>query len=219
MLMGLETQVTETVAPPETQGRYRKRMNTSEVIDAFIRNNQSVANSGNLYLDRGVLYSYGRHWPLARWVRLIGASDTVRMLIRYENGSVTTSTKHRSPLINCIANHGWFLVNRYAFIVDDVMADTLGRHKFNYEELVANAALSAEKAFRGPKTMREGKARFAVERLFLAFDYANMFGLTGKPSADTPPGVLADWLGENMPELTNLRRCAASLCHITGSAL
>lgn len=194
-----EERTTVTFYPAEDlPGRYKKVMSTYEVIEAFIENRQHVAISANLYLDRGVLYSYGRHWPLARWCKNATGGPEF-CLYRRDGGTVTTATKHRAPLVSALVKDA-----RIKFCVDNVLAETETHHRDNYGWMVDRAESLARLGRRGPKALRAWKAWGAVDHLFVAFHYMNYATAGGFPTSDMPHAILRDWIEEKMPTYTQL---------------
>lgn len=200
---------TETVYPPTDIGkRYKTKFPTAGVIEKFIENRQWIADSQNLHMDRGRLFSYGWHYPLARWVRNT-TGGPVFMLVRSvaSGASMTTLTKHRSPLIQAIAQNTHF----YAFIVETVDKDGDDAHVHNCSVRYAYAEQLAKKVRGGPVIARWGKAWSAIDYLFVTFMYANRCLTGGFPSSEMPHGILRDWLEEKMPSYPFLIQAAHTL--------
>lgn len=66
-------------------------MTNKEVCEAFVDGTRNTDPKKNLYIARGVLYSYGEHWPLAIW-------HDGYIYLNCARYSVTTG-KHRSQVI------------------------------------------------------------------------------------------------------------------------
>lgn len=65
-----------------------RRTTNQGVCQAFSRREQDVtSHSGNLYIHCGVLYSYGDHFPIAKW-----ATDKIVLFVHESEWSYSVST-------------------------------------------------------------------------------------------------------------------------------
>lgn len=81
-------------------------MNNRELCAAFA-SGATAGKGSNRYIDGAVLYSYGRHWPLA-----IRRPDGA-VFVNADRRSVTTS-KHRGYAVSALVRAGLEIVDRSA---------------------------------------------------------------------------------------------------------
>lgn len=200
--------------------------NTDEVMSCFFARSRPDFGTSNFRASAGTLFSYAM--PIARWVIRRVAEDVPAvvnpvpfLLVRDKQipTSVTTKTKHISPLVRECGRRAAFDGLVY-FAVSDVMACRVDEHKANVRYILNDAvslATKAGKARVNKATLREA----AINKVTIALWYARITGLCGFeewPHEDTDPGVLADWFREKKPEY-NLGGFIQSFCPITGDAV
>lgn len=112
-------------------------MNNRQVAAAFADSGHThnKGKGANLWFEDGVIYSYGRHFPIARFVPSVKPSRRV-VFTTTRRASVTTS-KHQSYVGGALAVSGVKI-----FHVDNVLAATREEHKANLAKYVE--AIDAE---------------------------------------------------------------------------
>lgn len=118
----------------------------------------------NMFHEDGVIYSYGRHFPIARHVTVSG-EDAV--LFTTDSSSVSTA-KHMSIVRSAIP-HAVTVLN-----CPDINARTTGAHRRNVRYILDEAAELAGKAFRAHKYVRMEADRMA-STVAHAEQYLNFF--------------------------------------------
>jgi len=100
-------------------------------------------SGGNFWFAGGVIYSYGRHFPVARHVRAVGGGPPF-VLLTTRTHSVTTATHVRAVKNACGRTAGTTVV----FPVADVLADGAAKHRENLTAIRAEVAALTELARR-----------------------------------------------------------------------
>lgn len=80
-------------------------MNNKEVAKAFAEGKQE-ASAEHLFINGGVIYSYGGHFPLAMWL------DYPNVVLVNDDRYSNTTSRHKSLVISAILN-----INRMVEIV------------------------------------------------------------------------------------------------------
>jgi hypothetical protein len=79
-------------------------MTNEEFINTHIDNPYTDLSEGNLLVSEGVLYSYGKHWPLCIWTQDSEGNPVAN--INTERRSMT-STKHANLAMRCVHQAGY----------------------------------------------------------------------------------------------------------------
>lgn len=166
-------------AAKEKPGRIRHVVPSSEVPHLWAHCAQSDARTsrGNLFFDGNVIFSYGRHFPIARHVA--NKSGKTAVLFTTATYSVTTAG-HCSSVRSAISH-------LTVFHVPDVWADTREKHHTNlrdYAERISKTLLRTARA----RKNKEWDHKRALELRTEATAYAKFFGLK---YADVLPKVPA----------------------------
>lgn len=115
-------------------------MNNRATCHAWANDTRPSGKGSNIYFEESIIYSYGRHFPMARRLSAENFFFTTR-------GYSVTTSKHLSYARGAVP------FGAVVFSVADVLADTPGAHKLNAEKLLATfkdshaAALRARGAF------------------------------------------------------------------------
>lgn len=126
---------------------------------------------GNFWFDDGTIYSYGRHFPVARHVRAVGGGPPFVLLTTRTRSN--TTAKHVRAVRNACGRTAWTTV---VFHVADVMADSAAKHGENLASIRAEVAVLTELARRavtkGPIYLSQ-----AADLTAAGNAYAKMIGL------------------------------------------
>lgn len=116
----------------------KKVFTNSAILSAFLGQGQGYGRTTNrsMYFEDETMYSYGRHYPLAR---LVGDRT---LLIRNRDSSVTTN-KHNDSLHWAAKCEGFTVIR-----CDDVLAFTEDEHASNIANMRVRAHEASEKAKR-----------------------------------------------------------------------
>lgn len=149
----------------------RRVGSTTGVLTSFVEGipldgirTKSRCGESTLFIEGGVLYSYGYHYPMARW-----ASRNV-LLVNAEYWSATTNG-HKTKLC-------WMVPDVLVCHVPNVKADSSDEHLYNLSEVSKNLISLALKTLRS----RENKTwrRRELERsLIIRNDYADYLVAAG----------------------------------------
>ena len=138
-----------------------------EVLRLWASAAQDSARSGSMLFEGDTVYSYGRHWPLARICRGAGGTLVLTNSGRY---SVTTA-KHQGMACGAAPGMRQIAVP----VVGEPGADG---HAVNLAYLTAEIATRLDRAARAMQTRTVERARNAARQLHNArADYAAFFEL------------------------------------------
>ncbi len=143
----------------------RTKVSNHEVARLWAAQFQSHAgnSAGSIWFEDDTIYSYGRHFPIARLTK--GA-----VLFNCRTYSITT-TSHQSEVYRAL---GFCLM----FSVPYVKANSLADHKSNHAHICAEAYISEKKAKRA--RLNYSKACHSTQAALLrqqATEYARLFDL------------------------------------------
>ena len=99
--------------------------NNREVAHYWANAVQESGSASNMFFEDNIIYSYGRHFPIAR--RMPGAVDIILFTV---HGYSNTTAKHINHTRRAIP-HG-----ARVFTVDNVLADTPGEHATNARKML-----------------------------------------------------------------------------------
>lgn len=166
--------------------------NTQECAHRWAANRHNNGKCGNVFFERGAVFSYGCHFPMARHVKRprgrglpFGSGGFVLYTTR--TYSVSTS-RHLSEVRRAIPD------GCPVFNVLNVMAENYGEHLANLTTLEADALACADRA----KRARGRKAQLlseAAEIIAHANEYAAAVGLRERLKAFDAEAV-AEWAAE-----------------------
>jgi hypothetical protein len=151
----LMVRLTETKLPeyhdadknPKTNRRWRRNYPSGEVTHHWSRNSVPFGYGGNVYFEDGVIYSYGRHFPMARHVR-VRKGGAVIVLLNSENWrSSSTTPRHKADV-----RHALYHELDRIHEVPDILADTRARHLYNLNHF-------KDKAFRLVREAENARSR------------------------------------------------------------
>ena len=66
----------------------------SEVCHVWASQSQDTGSAGNVYFDGATIYSYGRHFPMAKFQKMPNG----RTVVLFETGGYSNSTSHHQSL-------------------------------------------------------------------------------------------------------------------------
>ena len=135
----------------------------SEVCHVWAQQTQDEGRSGNMFFKGKTIYSYGRHFPIARFV------DENTVLFTSKDYSVSMS-KHKSYVRRAIRS------GVKVFCVPDINAFDENTHKANLEYLLSMMNETAETAVRSRK-YTESLLRYSLEYLTTAREYRDYFNI------------------------------------------
>ena len=143
----------------------KRVVNSREVLRLWASAAQDSARSGSVFFEGDTVYSYGRHWPLARICRGAGGTLVLTNSRRY---SVTTA-KHQGMACGAVGDMRQTAVP----VVEDRGADG---HAVNLAYLTAKIATRLDRAARAMQTRTVERARDAARQLHNdRADYATFF--------------------------------------------
>ena len=180
--------LTKTVAPEVPTGRYRTTWgNARECAHRWAANQTPDGKAGNVYFSNGIIYSYGSHFPMARWVSLVKGGGSPVVFLTTRKYSVTTSS-HVSDVRSAIPD------NVTVFHVPNVTADTHEDHLANLANYRAEAMDALERSKRAVK-YKEQLRREALGYIRAGNEYAAWVGL--KERLGSPTGEnLEEWAAD-----------------------
>lgn len=128
----MEKRTTETApVPPEPGGRRKSVFKDAwDCIHRWASRSVPDGKSANTFFRGNVVYSYGTHFPMARWVRLKNGSDVVFLTTR---GYSSTTSGHLSATQQAIPK------DVTVFKVFDVTANTRREHLDNLNKIAEDA--------------------------------------------------------------------------------
>jgi hypothetical protein len=182
--------LTETAPIATPEGRYRSAFkNSEECIHRWAGRGQPEGRSANTFFTGGTLYSYGRHFPVARWVRVRRTGEVV-VFFTSRGYSVTTS-KHKREARHAIPD------NVRVVTVEHVEGDGVNTHRANLRAFETDAAYCLRRAAmpRIRQTTRV-KLRGEAARTFAQGNaYAELVGLRER-IGPADPNDLEKWAAE-----------------------
>lgn len=160
----------------------RTRVDTNEVAHLWAHQTQHEARNGsgarnNFYFEGDTIYSYGRHFPIARHIEHKGVKAILFTTRKYSN----TTSGHISLVRGAIPS------GVRVFYVDDPSRMPDGRDIQKNENQAAELVAKAKRA----RTNREGYLASAQSLLDDAKELKEFFGLKGKVLTMDGLGVLA----------------------------
>lgn len=139
-------------------------MNNREVCHIWANQSRASAKGSNLFFEGPVIYSYGRHFPIARVV------DSGPLILFTTNGYSATTAKHKSYARSAIPHYVRVLY------VPDVCANYPGTHSANLQAIIDARETAILKASRA-RSNGELHIRDAETLASDARTYAAAFGL------------------------------------------
>lgn len=125
---------------------------TAEVCNVFANQTQDFGRngSGNVYFDGDTIYSYGRHFPIAK---IVGC-----MALYNLNGYSNTTAHHKSDVYRALIKKGYEIVGCYSFNPSKNYADW----KYNLDNLYKKLtrARNPERYITAFKNQKEQIAKF-----------------------------------------------------------
>lgn len=159
---------TETARPPGVEGRHKTVFsNAQECAHRWAANQQHYGKAGNVYFDRGIIYSYGNHFPMARHVRRGTAAPFVLFTTRSYS---STTSGHKSTVRHA-------LQGQTVYEVDNVLANSRTEHEDNVHEMGKQAAKLLDKSKRARADNREWYVKEAGALVDAANCYAFAVGI------------------------------------------
>lgn len=172
--------------------------NAEEVAHIWAKQSQQTGRSANCYFEGDTIYSYGSHFPVARYVHNKPGKRIVLFTTR--DYSVTTA-KHKGEILHAIPPD---VVTIYC---SDVLADNKHRHLANIKELSDSIRELAELH----RTSRQRDyVKSIVEKVQNLYAYCKLVrvGLTKQlikwATVDLPSDIMADLLGMSKSALLEL---------------
>lgn len=144
----------------------------SECAEAWRDQTGKHQNVGSVYYRGDTIYSYGRHFPMARLVPVAGV---VVVFVTTDGYSGSTSA-HLSVVREAVK-----AMTR--FDVPKVLAKTPEEHATNLKAMYADARERDTKAEKA-RTNGDWHRRAAKEKREMAYRYAQLFGIIGHVDAD-----------------------------------
>lgn len=186
-------QITETDGPKYDPTKHHKaNFPMGEVAHHWARNSLPRGRASNLYFEDGIIYSFGRHYPIARHVTVrktklkcvLFTTDEAKGYGRVWNRVSPTTSRHKRDVQSAIPK------DLPTFHVPNVKADSRQHHLENlkwFEEQAKVHYNKAQKATRN-KPWLLGKA---IEFLEDGGRYADFMGLQKAPRTPTGDDLAA----------------------------
>ena len=161
---------------PDTKRAWRENYPGGEVAHHWARNTIPHGRCGNLFFASGVIYSYGRHFPIARHIKVKKTGDTLILFTTRDYSSTTSGHKHevRGAIQR---NRDGRMMN--VFWVPKVMADTRTDHRENLEHFRQKAIASYDQSLTATRNS-PGLLRQTLEHIHDGNRYAEAVGLTDR---------------------------------------
>lgn len=165
--------------------------NNREICHLWASENRAEGKGSNLFFDGRVIFSYGRHFPIARLTadyvqagEAPGPFRTMRACLFTSRGYSSTTAKHKCYTRQAVPD------SFYIFTVPDVLADSPRAHAENLAHLVAEREALILKAARARNNaewfLNEARAAAEAARL-----YAATYNLPAPNLAPVSPELLA----------------------------
>ena len=145
--------------------------NHSEVCHVWAHQSQSEGRAGQVFFEGPTIYSYGRHFSMARIVTKVMDVPLVLMTTRTYSAS---TAKHMS-MVRHATSH------MVCFMVRDIDANTKAEHEVNWKDLMDRCYEHVERAHNAREGI-DGHLRCASALEDEADRYATAFGLKHPPS-------------------------------------
>lgn len=123
-------------------------MNNSQLAHVWAQQTRAKMTGSNMYFEGAVIYSYGPHYPIARFTDKTHKGNRV-VLFNYNGSTMTTESKHKPKVREALRG-----LPVTVFYVDDVNAGTLGHgmaHDDNLRRMADQFDALVSKAARASK--------------------------------------------------------------------
>lgn len=162
-----DKRLTGIVVPEPPEGRHKTVFgNTLECTHQWAARRTPEGRSGNVYFDSGVIYSYGRHFPMAAFHR---RGKTVFVLATTRKCSKSTSA-HQSDVRHAVTHET-------VYYVENPKAQGRSEHLANLKAIDVDVKHLLQKAA-SPRCRTSGRLLLEASHLIArANDYAEAVGL------------------------------------------
>jgi hypothetical protein len=182
--------LTETAPTGTPAGRHRSAFkNSEECIHRWAGRGQPEGHSANTFFSGGTLYSYGRHFPVARWVRVRRTGEVVVFFT--SRGYSNTTSKHKREARYAIPN------DVRVVTVANVEGDGVNTHLANLRAFETDAKYCLTRAAmpRVRQTTRASLRGEAARTFAEGNAYAELVGLRER-IGPADPNDLEKWAAE-----------------------
>lgn len=156
----------------------------SQLAHVWAQQTQPTGRAGNMLFDGDTIFSWGRHWAIARFTDKVDGPD--RVVLFSDNTRSTSTGQHHAIVRNALYGLPVTVIP-----VNDPLADSTHQHKANLVQMRVRFNNALEKASRA-RVYRNSALEVARTIAANAERYARIFGL---PAPDWPPvqeSTLAD---------------------------